>query len=188
MIDLIISIAFFAAYKMYNVYIATGLLMALFSLKMAYALFKKQQIPNMEWFLFALVMVFGASTLLFRSEKFIEIKPTILYWGFAVCLEFFYRYRKKNLAELFFKEALSKADVIITKPDVWKKTYHWLAALFWALGLANLVVMMMYDLETWMQFKLFGLGIIAPVGLMAIMFYLFKNQDPKNGIAHKEMS
>jgi intracellular septation protein len=182
MFDLIISIAFFAVYKLYNIYIATALLMAMFSAKMAYLLFKKQKIQNMEWFLFALVMIFGASTLLFRSERFIEIKPTILYWGFAIALEFFYRYRKKNLAELFFKEALAKADIVISNPDVWKKTYHWLAAFFWALGLANLIVMMLYDLETWMNFKLFGLGIIAPAGLMGIMFFLFKNQDPKQNI------
>lgn len=179
MIDLAITVAFFVAYKFYNVYVATGLLMALMSAKVGYMLIAKKPIPKMEWFGLGLVLVFGASTLFFRSEKFIEIKPTILYWGFAVVLEFFYRYRKKNLAEVFFKDALAKADIIVSREDVWRKTHHWLAALFWGLGLANLVVMMMYDLDVWMQFKLYVLSIVAPLGLTAIMVFLYKNKDTK---------
>ncbi len=177
MIDLLIMVAFFAAYKWHGVYIATGILMGLMTLQIAYLMYRKKPISGMQWAGFGFVMVFGIATLLFHDPRFIQIKPTILYWVIAIGFEVAYRRFGKNLAQVILAQPLQQSQIHISKPEIWKKAHHWCAAFFWFLGLLNLVIMMLYSIDVWIKFKAFGLLIMVFIGSAALLGWLYKNRD-----------
>ncbi len=175
-LELLPLIIFIIAYKLKGIYIATALLM-LATLAQSIVLYvKNKHLNTMQWLTLGLVLIFGTATLVFHDEKFIKIKPTVLYWLFAIALEVSWRYYKKNLAERLFRGILEKNQIYITKQEIWTKTHHFSAAFFWALGLINLVLAYNYSLDTWVNFKTFGFPVLTMIGLGALMSWLFKHK------------
>ena len=69
-------IAFFIAVKYYDIYVATGVIMAVSAVQIAVMLALKQEITKMQWSVTGLVLVMGTLTLVFHDERFIKWKPT----------------------------------------------------------------------------------------------------------------
>jgi hypothetical protein len=78
-------VAFFAAFKLFDIFIATGLAMVISLLQIGWLKWKKQSIPKMQWFNLAIIMVFGGLTLMLHDKNFIMIKPTISLLVFRLC-------------------------------------------------------------------------------------------------------
>jgi intracellular septation protein len=49
---------------------------------------RHDKVDTMLWVSFAIILVFGGATLLLHDEAFIKVKPTALYWLFALALLF----------------------------------------------------------------------------------------------------
>ena len=65
---------------------ATGAFMVAILIAVAVSQWKLQRVSPMLWLSAVLVIGFGALTLYFHDERFIQIKPTIIYGGFAALL------------------------------------------------------------------------------------------------------
>jgi intracellular septation protein len=65
---------------------ATGAFMIAILIAVAVSQWKLKRVSPMLWLSAVLVIGFGALTIYFHDERFIQIKPTIIYGGFAVLL------------------------------------------------------------------------------------------------------
>ena len=79
-------ILFFIVYKAVDLFWATGAaIVATFTI-MGWMKLKGHAIETMQWVGLVLIVVFGGATLLLHDERFIKLKPTLLYGLFAVAL------------------------------------------------------------------------------------------------------
>ena len=62
--DIFPVILFFAAFKLYGIYIATTVAIVATVLQIAWSWFKHRKVENMQWISLALIVVFGGATLL----------------------------------------------------------------------------------------------------------------------------
>jgi intracellular septation protein len=144
-------ILFFAAFKMYGIYVATGVAIAASILQVGWAYFRRRKVEPMLWISLAVLVVFGGSTILLHNELFIKWKPSILYWIFAAAL---------LVSQLSFKKNLIKAMLgkQITVPEpLWNKLNYAWAVFFTFIGFLNIYIAYNYSTSIWVNFKLFGI-------------------------------
>jgi intracellular septation protein len=84
--DLFPVILFFVAFKLSDIYVATGVAIAATCLQIGWLVLRRKHIDAMLWVSFAVIVVFGGATLALQDETFIKWKPTVLYWLFAATL------------------------------------------------------------------------------------------------------
>jgi len=154
--DLLPVLLFFAAFKLFGIYVATGAAIAATVLQIGVLAALGRRIDTMLWASLAIVVVFGGATLLLRDETFIKWKPTVLYWLFAAALAGSALFRR-NLIRSMLAAQLQLPET------VWARL-NWAWAGFFALmGAANLAVAFNFTTDQWVNFKLFG-----GVGLMVL--------------------
>jgi intracellular septation protein len=79
-------ILFFAAYEIFDIYVATGVAIAASLLQVGYNRVTKGRVEKMHLITLATVVVFGGLTLLLHDRTFIMWKPTVLYSLFGLLL------------------------------------------------------------------------------------------------------
>ncbi len=136
--------------------------------QLIYLLVRRRKVEPMFWISLAVIVVFGGLTLYFREGAFIKWKPTILYWIFAGIL-LYGNLTGKN----FMKRLLAKAELTMADRHWWLLQKLWIG-FFVVLGALNLLVAYTFSLETWVNFKLFGLMGLTLVFTIGVAFFLAK--------------
>ena len=77
---------FFVAYKMADLYVATAVAIAASIVLMGWMRLRSMPIDKMQWVSLGLIVVFGGATLLLQDERFIKLKPSLLYGLFGLGL------------------------------------------------------------------------------------------------------
>jgi intracellular septation protein len=148
--DLFPILLFFAAFKLADIYVATGVAIAATVAQIAWLKLRGRKVEPMQWASLAIIVVFGGMTLLFRDETFIKWKPTVLYGLFAAALLIVPRLTGRNPLQ-----AIMGAQIALPAP-MWRRlTWAW-AAFFAFMGALNLFVAYGFPLATWVDFKVFG--------------------------------
>ncbi|NOY62795.1 MAG: septation protein A [Gammaproteobacteria bacterium] len=142
---------FFVAYKAYDIYVATAVAIVASFVQVGGYWIKHRRFENAHLITLAIVVVFGGATLLLQDKTFIQWKPTVVNWLFAVVFFGSQFIGKKNIVQRMLDQALELPAV------VWARlNYSWVA-FFIVSGAVNLYVMYNYDEDTWVNFKLFGM-------------------------------
>ncbi len=150
LIDFFPILLFFVAFKVWGVFVATGVAIVATFAQIAYLRHKTGKVEPMQWLSLGIIVVFGGATLLFHNEAFIKWKPTVLYWAMGGALLGSYWIMGKNLIQ-----KLMSAQVSLPQP-VWNTlNYSW-AIFFIVMGFINIWVAYQFDLDTWVTFKMFG--------------------------------
>jgi intracellular septation protein len=143
-------ILFFVAFKVADIYWATGVAIAATVAQIGYVLARGRKVTGMQWASLVIIGVFGGATLMLRDETFIKWKPTVLYWLAGVVF----------LGALAFRQNLVKAVMSeggLELPEhVWTKLAVAWGVFFIFKGTLNLWVAHAFSTETWVNFKLFG--------------------------------
>jgi intracellular septation protein len=148
--DLLPVILFFVAFKMYDIYVATAVAIVATLAMIIYAKIRHGKIEKMLLINGAIISVLGGITLLLHDQTYIMWKPTVLYWLMAAVLLVSNLFFKKN----FIQQMMGK--MIHAPKPIWDKV-NWVWVVFLvALGVLNLYVAFNYSLDTWVNFKLFG--------------------------------
>ena len=150
--DLFPVILFFIAFKVGDIFIATGVTIAATFAQIGWLLLRKKKIDVMLWVSLGIVVVAGGLTLLLHDETFIKWKPTILYWAFAIGLGGSSLLFGKNLIRSVLESQVKLPD------PVWENLNLAWIGFFIFMGCANLAVAFAFNLstDTWVNFKLFG--------------------------------
>lgn len=128
---------------------ATAVIIIASLLQMGYIYAKGEKPGKMAVFSTLLVVIFGLMTIAFQNPVFIQWKPTLLYWLFAAIL-LVGRFKGKTYIKSVF--------VGMTMPEnVWKTVENCCLGFLIAVGFLNLFVAYTFSMDTWVDFKLFGL-------------------------------
>ena len=164
--DLFPVIVFFAAFKLFDIYVATAVAIAATFLQIGWLKWKGRKVDTMMWVSLAIIVVFGGATLALHDETFIKWKPTVLYWLFAAVIA---------AADLLFRRNLVRAMLgeQVRMPDAAWARLNWSWAAFFALmGAANLYVAYNFSTDAWVNFKLFGgIGLMLVFVLLQALFF-----------------
>jgi intracellular septation protein len=159
--DLFPIILFFAAFKAFGIYIATGVVIAATAAQIGWVWHRHGKVDTMLWISLGLVVVFGGATLILHDETFIKWKPTVLYWLFATTLFGSAQFFGKNLIRAMMDKQVELPEAL------WGRlNYAWIA-FFAVMGVLNLYVAFNFSTDTWVSFKLFG-----GMGLMLVFIVL----------------
>jgi intracellular septation protein len=149
-------VAFLIALWLKDIYFATAVLMAATVLQLALLMLMKHTITPMQWAVTGMVLVFGALTLGFHDERFIKIKPTVVYLAMAAAFFISNSAFKKNLVKAALGTALSPPE------STWNKL-NWLwIGLFVAMATVNLILAYSVPTQVWAWSKL-GFFIVTMV-------------------------
>jgi len=148
--DLFPVVLFFVAFKLADIYVATGVAILATALQVAWLKLRRRRVDPMLWASFGIIVVFGGATLLLQDETFIKWKPTVLYWLFGAVLAASALGFRRNLIRAMLAEQLELPDA------VWARLNLSWVAFFAFMGAANLYVAYNYPTDQWVNFKLFG--------------------------------
>jgi intracellular septation protein len=157
---------FFAAFKLWGIYVATGVAIVATVGQIAWLRYSTGKVEPMQWLSLGIIVIFGGATILAHDETFIKWKPTVLYWMMGAALASGLLFFRKNLLKSLMGSQMEL-------PDAAWRVMNWSWVGFFALmGVLNLWVAFHYDTNTWVNFKLFGgLGLMA-VFVIAQALYL----------------
>jgi intracellular septation protein len=147
--DLFPVILFFAAFQVWDIYVATGVAIAASFAQIGWLALRRRRIDPMLWASLAIIVVFGGLTLALRDKTFIQWKPTVLYWLFAAVLAV------AALAGRNLIKAMMSKQITLPEP-VWAKLNWSWVGFFAFMGAANLFVAYNFSESAWVNFKLFG--------------------------------
>ncbi|AXQ15610.1 MULTISPECIES: septation protein A [Shewanella] len=168
LLDFLPLVIFFAVYKFYDIYVASGALIAATALQLVVTYLLYRKLEKMHLITFAMVAVFGTLTLVFHDDAFIKWKVTIVYALFALGLGVSQLLNKPVLKGMLGQE-LKVAD------KIWARvTWYWVS-FFIICGLINIYVAFSLSQETWVNFKVFGLTAVTLLNTIATVVYLFKH-------------
>lgn len=152
-----------------DIYVSTAVLMAGICLQVAYEFIRFRKVEKKTIVIFWVAMLFGGATLIFRSEVFIQWKPTIVNWLFSVALLTSQIFARDNLIKKMLANQLTLPD------HVWRNlALGWSLGFFFA-GALNLVVAYRFSLDFWVTYKLVGGFAISLVYMVITLVYLVKS-------------
>jgi intracellular septation protein len=148
--DMLPVALFFVAFKLKDIYWATGVAIVVSVLQIIYLKARQKPVEPMQWASLGIIVVFGGMTLIFQDENFIKWKPTILYSLFSLALAGSLAIRKKNLIQAMMGKQMELPQ------DIWNRI-SWLWSGFFAfMAVLNLWVAFNFSTEDWVNFKMFG--------------------------------
>lgn len=150
LLDFLPIAVFFAAFKLFDIWVATGVAIAATVAQIAWLRWRTGKVEPMQWLSLGVIVLFGGATLLAHNDTFIKWKPTVLYWLMGGTLAVGQLVFRRNLLKSLMGTQLSLPE------SAWRAlTWSW-TAFFAAMGVVNLWVAFHYDTDTWVNFKLFG--------------------------------
>jgi intracellular septation protein len=170
-------ILFFVAFKLADIYVATGVAIAATFVQVTWLKLRRQRVEPMLWASLGIIVLFGGATLLLQDETFIKWKPTVLYWLFGAVLAGALAFRR-NLIRVMLSE-----QVQLPEP-VWARlNWSWIG-FFVFMGALNLYVAYNYSTDHWVNFKLFGgmgLMLLFVLAQAMVLARFIEEKDERRG-------
>lgn len=164
--DFLPVVAFFVAYKLTDIYIATGVIIVAVIAQTSIQWLRHRKVNKMALTSGVLVLVFGGLTLAIHDKTFIQWKVTVVNWLFAAAF----------LASRFFGKRLLieriMGENVPLDADVWRKLNWAWVVYFVLLGALNLYVAYHFSEAAWVNFKLFGVIGLTVAFAIAQAFWL----------------
>lgn len=172
---------FFAVYKYTdNIITATAALIPATLFQVLYAYWRTRKIEKMYLVTLVLVVVLGGATVLLQDKVFIQWKPTIVNWLFAVAF-----LGSEFIGEKNILERMMGTQIELPKP-IWRKLNLLWISFFLLAGLANIYVAFsgQFTEDQWVDFKLFGMLGLTLVFVVLQGLYLARhlNEDSLKNI------
>ena len=167
-LDFLPILLFFAAYKLGDIYIATGVAILASLVQVLFLRVKTGQFEKMSLFTLLLISILGGATLLFRDELFIKWKPTVLYWLLAVAFLISQFIGQKPLIQ-----RAAERGIQLPK-SAWQRLNLLWVLFFVFMGSLNLFVVHHYDTDTWVSFKLFGTLVLTLIFVLLQSLYMIR--------------
>jgi len=167
--DFLPILLFFVAYKLADIYVATGVLIVVTLVQVGWIWLRQRRVEKIPLFTAALVLVLGGATLLLHDPVFVKWKPTVVNWLFAVAF-----LGSRFIGRKTLLERMMGGQLELPSPVWVKLTLAW-AIFFLVMGLANLYVAYTFDENTWVNFKLFGMLGLTLVFVLAQALYMSRH-------------
>ena len=180
-LDYVPLILFFIVYKFAGIITGTAVFMIAIVAAIAISKWKVGHVTPMMWLSAILVVGFGGLTIYFNDQKFIQIKPTIIYVMLGALL-IGGLLRGKALLKFVIGPAFTGLD-----DRGWMALSRNWGLFFFALAGMNEILRAVTSFETWLTVKVWGIPALSMVFVMANMPMLLKHglgseqPTPENG-------
>jgi intracellular septation protein len=174
--DLFPLLLFFAAFKFYDIFVATMVAMVASVVQVTVYWWQHRRFETMHLITLGVILVFGGLTIIFKNDTFIKWKPTLVYWllGGSILGSLFVG-RHTLLDRMLGKQ-------LELPPQVWRRLSVMWSVFFICLGALNLYVAFYYAphldpqqrQEIWVNFKVFWLFGLTIVFSVAQAFYMMR--------------
>lgn len=168
LLDLAPAVAFFVAYYLGDIYIATAtVIVALFLVVIAYGILERR-VHKLHLGAAVLALVLGGLTLYVRDPVFIKFKPSAVYGTMGLILLGSHVIGSKVLLQRLPQRFLQLPD------PLWRRLNAIWGAFFLGLAGLNFLIASEASEEVWVQFRTYGYSIVMFVFLMAHLPFLSK--------------
>lgn len=154
-------IAFFIAYKVADIYVATGVIIVAVIVQTAVQWLRHRKVSFMALTSGVLVLVFGGLTLVLHDKAFIQWKVTLVEWLLAAAFLGSAFFGERTLVERLMSESVPLERAL------WRRLNWAWVVFFLLMGALNLYVVRNFSESFWVSFKLFGM-----MGLTAVFIVL----------------
>ncbi len=117
-----------------------------------------------------LVVVFGGLTVWFNDERFVKMRPTLVYGLFAAVL-FAGLWRGRSLLAMVLSDALPLSD------DGWMTLTRRMAWFFVAMAASNEIVWRFFSTEFWVTFETFALPAAMALFIFVQIYMLAEEEE-----------
>jgi intracellular septation protein len=170
LLDFLPIVIFVAIYKYTNdIITATAALIPATIIAIAYSWFKERKIEKMQLVTLLLVVVMGGATVIFQDKTFIQWKPSVVNWIFAVAF-----LGSQFIGEKTIIERIMGAQIELSQ-NIWTTLNLAWVSFFISMGIINLYVAFNFSEATWVDFKLFGMLGLTLVFIIAQGIYISMN-------------
>ncbi len=171
--DLFPLVLFFIAYRLADIYVATGVAMVAGVAQIAWLKIMRRKIETMHWVNLAIIVVFGGATLFLQNDAFIKWKPTVLYWLFGGVIAVSQLVFKRNVLRSMMGSQIKLPEAAWTR-----MAWSW-AGFFIVAGALNLFVAFSgwFTESEWVTFKVFGLFGLLLIFVVAQSVYLSRHMS-----------
>ncbi len=147
---------FFITFKFYDdpnegVLAATAVAIIASAVQVLLYWIKNRRVEKMHLVTLVLITVLGGATLILKDPVFIKWKPTAVNWLFALAFLGSQFIGKSSFVKRMMSQAVELPDPVWTRLNI-----AWVL-FFTAMGFANLYVAFNFDLDTWVDFKTYGM-------------------------------
>ena len=162
--DMLSTILFAALFSLTkNIYLSTGVAVALGVGQVLYEKMRGKPVPGMQWASLGLVTVLGGATLLTGDPRFVMVKPTVIYLtiGTAMMQRDWLKRYIPPVAKAYLPER-----VVVAWGYVW-------AAMMFMTAATNLVVALTLGPKAWALF----IGVVplaSKIGLFTVQYATFR--------------
>lgn len=146
---------FFVAYRVWGIFMGTAAFMAAIAVALVVSKVKLGRVSPMLWLSAILVLFFGSLTIYFHDQRFIQIKPTIIYGFFALMLLGGWLRGRPLL-----KYLLGHAYQGLSQAGWLKLSRNW-GFFFAAMAVANEVMRATLSFDGWLSIKVWGITIVS---------------------------
>jgi intracellular septation protein len=174
LLDFLPLLAFFAAYKLKDIYWASGVLIIVTSVQYLGYYFYYKKLQRSEWLTWMAVLLFCSMTLLLHNESILKWKAPVLYWVLALSFLLTPWFTGVTLTEKMMGKAVQ-----LTAAQWRNLNYSWVLFFIFA-GIANAYVAF-YHASIWVDFKVFGsLGMtLVFVLIQGVFLYRYMTPTPE---------
>ena len=171
-------IAFFAVFKLIGgseaIYPATAAAVGLSALLTLATWLRTRQVATRQWVMLGVLVLMGGLTLAFHDARFIQAKPTVVSWLTALVFLGSRFIGSKTLVERAF------AGSINAPPAVWRRLNLAWVCFFLLLGALNVYVARSFEMDIWVDFKVFGVFGLTLVFAVLQAFWLMRYDAEAN--------
>ena len=175
-------LAFFITFKLYDIFVATAVVIVASFVQVGGYWLKHRRFENMHLITLSVIIVFGGLTLALQDDTFIKWKPTLVYWLLGALILGSQIIGKKTAIERMMGSKISLPS------HIWaRQNFSW-GMFFLTLGALNVYVAFYYGLdldearrqEIWVNFKVFGLIGLTLVFALVQALLLSRHISEKN--------
>lgn len=166
-------VLFFAASKIFDIYIATEVLIASVVAALAASYAVERKLTTTSIVMAVLVLIFGGLTLYLHDDTFLKVKLTIFYAFFGIVL----------LGGLAFNRLFIKYIMVLAVELAeagWRILTLRLGLFFLVLAISNEIVRRNFSTDIWVDFKFPGVVVITFLFMLAQMPLLMRHQMDEN--------
>ena len=166
-------VGFFGSYWMYDLNVATAVLVLLTILAVLFSRLFTGKIPLIPLVTAGLVVLFGGLTLVFDDERFIKMKPTIVQIIMGLVLLMSLRWKTPLLQTML-------GQAFALPPAQWKTLSYRYALFFFVMAGLNEYIWRFYSTDFWVNFKFFGLTGLTFVFSISQIMYIMRYSLPND--------
>jgi len=170
---------FGVTYYIHGIYVATAALMISMVLLLIVDFIWLKRIPTMHGVSALLVFALGAATLILHNQRFIQWKPTVLFWLASAAFLGSFWIGERTLTERLLGTAFGEPVKVAQR--LWRQLNAASVVFYALLGAANLAVAFHASERTWVNFKLFGLTAATVVFAGLQLAWLARHLPPDSG-------